>query len=162
MPKASCSRSNHAPPMPSTARPFETWSSVVASLAVRPGLRKVLAPTMSPSRTFDVIGPSAESTIQPSKIGCSHGPKIASRWSHVQTEYQPRASARSAASRKPAQSVCCDQIWRPKRVTPSASVVEVVVERIGAEPEADPLLALEPVTDQALGLLRLMRVVAPG
>ena len=75
--------------MPSTARPSERWSSVVASLAVRPGLRNVLAPTISPSRTRDVSGARPARTHQPSKIGCSHGPKIASRWSHVQTESQP-------------------------------------------------------------------------
>ena len=36
-PNAACSRSNHAPPIPSTARPWLTLSSVVASFAVIPG-----------------------------------------------------------------------------------------------------------------------------
>ena len=49
----------------------------MASLAVWPGLRKVFAPTMSPSRTRDVIGAKPARTLQPSKIGCSHGPKMA-------------------------------------------------------------------------------------
>ena len=48
MPRASCSRSNQAPPMPRMARPSLMWSSVVASFAVRPGLRKVFAPTIRP------------------------------------------------------------------------------------------------------------------
>ena len=47
-PNASCSRSNQPPPRPRMARPSLRWSSVVASLAVRPGLRKVLAPTRRP------------------------------------------------------------------------------------------------------------------
>ena len=51
IPNASCSRSNQAPPMPRTARPSLMWSRVVASLAVRPGLRNVFAPTIRPSRT---------------------------------------------------------------------------------------------------------------
>ena len=79
MPKASCSRSNHAPPIPSTARPFETWSSVVTSFVVTPGFRNVFAPTMSPIRTREVIAATAWSSPQPSKIGCSHGPWMASR-----------------------------------------------------------------------------------
>ena len=53
----------------------------------------------------EVSGASPASTLQPSKIGCSQGPKIASRWSHVQTESQPASSAARAASRKPGQSV---------------------------------------------------------
>ena len=36
-PNASCSRSNQAPPMPRTARPWLMLSSVVASFAVIPG-----------------------------------------------------------------------------------------------------------------------------
>ena len=50
IPKASCSRSNHAPPMPRIARPPLRWSSVTASFAVRPGLRNVFAPTIRPER----------------------------------------------------------------------------------------------------------------
>src|SRR5258705_499281 len=88
MPKASCSRSNQAPPIPSTARPFETWSSVVASFAVRPGFRNVFAPTINPSRTREVIPARPASTVQPSKIGCCQGPWMASRRSHVQIELQ--------------------------------------------------------------------------
>ena len=65
--------------MPRTARPPLMWSSVVASFAVRPGLRNVLAPTMSPSRIRFVTAATADSVDQPSRIGCSHGPKMASR-----------------------------------------------------------------------------------
>ena len=63
-----------------------------------------------------VSGASPARTIQPSKIGCSHGPKIARRWSHVQIESQPASSAARAASRKPGQSVCWDQSWSPNRI----------------------------------------------
>ena len=66
MPKASCSRSNQAPPIPRTARPFETWSSVVASFVVTPGFRNVFAPTMSPTRTRDVIAATPCRSPQPS------------------------------------------------------------------------------------------------
>ena len=54
MPWAVCSSSNQAPPMPRIARPSLMWSRVVASLAVRPGLRNVLAPTSRPRR--DALG----------------------------------------------------------------------------------------------------------
>ncbi len=53
---------------------------------------------------------------QPSKIGWFHGPWMASRWSHVQSESQPAASASRAAARKRDQSLACDQSWAPKRV----------------------------------------------
>ena len=49
-PKASCSSSNQPPPMPRIARPPLMWSTVVASFAVSPGLRNVLAATSRPSR----------------------------------------------------------------------------------------------------------------
>src|SRR6185369_17531060 len=52
----------------------------------------------------------------PSKIGWSHGPKIASRWSHVQTESQPLASAARAESRNSGHVVCWDQSWAPNRI----------------------------------------------
>ena len=54
MPWAVCSSSNQAPPRPRIARPLLTWSSVAASLAARPGLRNVLAPTSSPRRVRSV------------------------------------------------------------------------------------------------------------
>src|SRR5688500_1774266 len=163
MPKASCSRSNQAPPMPRTARPPDTWSRVVASLAVSPGFRNVFAPTISPSRTRVVSGPRAASVVQPSRIGCSHGPKMASRWSQVQTESQPAASAASAASRNPGQYVDCDHSCRPNFVVRSMGgpgSVEVVVDGIDGDAEADAVLLLELVVDEPLGLGRVVRVVA--
>src|SRR5262245_66027058 len=39
---------------------------------------------------------------------------------------------------------------------------EVVVHRFGSETERDPLLALEPVADQLLGLVWLVGVIAAG
>ena len=73
-----------APPMPRIARPPLMWSSVAASLATSPGLRKVLAPTSSPRRVRSVAMAQAASAVQPSKIGWYGSPKIAYRWSHVQ------------------------------------------------------------------------------
>ncbi len=49
IPKDVCSISAHAPPRPRIARPSEMWSSVTTILATSPGLRRVLAPTSSPS-----------------------------------------------------------------------------------------------------------------
>jgi len=55
--------------MPRMARPPEMWSSVVASLAVRAGSRKVFAPTIRPIFAFVVASAHATSVDQPSKIG---------------------------------------------------------------------------------------------
>ncbi len=63
--------------MPRMARPPLMWSSVAAVLATTPGLRKVLAPTSSPSRVRSVCGAIAASVDQPSKIGWYGSPKIA-------------------------------------------------------------------------------------
>ena len=65
-PNASCSSSNHAPPMPRIARPPLMWSRVVAILAVSVGARNVLAPTISPIRIRVVACAHAVRTIQPS------------------------------------------------------------------------------------------------
>ena len=75
-PKSSCSSSNQAPPMPRIARPPLTWSRVVAIFATRAGLRNVLAPTMSPIRTFSVACAQAARVSQPSKIGPCESPMI--------------------------------------------------------------------------------------
>ena len=87
IPKATCSSSNHAPPMPRIARPSEMWSSVVAILAVRVGVRNVLAPTISPIRTCSVACAQAASISQASNIGPSELPTIGYRWSHVHSEW---------------------------------------------------------------------------
>ncbi len=71
--------------MPRIARPSLMWSSVAAILAVTPGLRNVLAPTSRPSVTRFVAIAKADSSVQPSKMGCIGSPKMAWRWSHVQT-----------------------------------------------------------------------------
>ena len=84
MPCAVCSGSIQAPPSPRIARPPEMWSSVEASLATRPGLRNVLAPTSRPSRVCSVAFADAARLDQPSKIGWYGSPKIAYRWSHAQ------------------------------------------------------------------------------
>ena len=61
IPKAVCSSSNHAPPMPRVARPPLMWSIVVSDFTARPGFRNVFAPTNSPSRIRDVAWASAAS-----------------------------------------------------------------------------------------------------
>ncbi len=65
-PNASCSSSNHAPPMPRIARPPLMWSSVVAILAVSDGTRNVLAPTIRPIRMRRVACAQAVIVSQPS------------------------------------------------------------------------------------------------
>lgn len=62
--------------MPSTARPPEMWSSVVAIFATSAGLRNVLAPTISPTVARSVASAQAASVSQPSKIGPSCEPTI--------------------------------------------------------------------------------------
>ena len=49
--------------MPMIARPPLMWSMVVIAFAARPGLRKVLAPTNSPSRIRVVAWASAASAV---------------------------------------------------------------------------------------------------
>ena len=60
-PRPSCSVSNQAPPMPSTARPLLMWSSVVTIFATTAGLRNVLAPTISPTVARSVASAQAAS-----------------------------------------------------------------------------------------------------
>ena len=69
MPKASCSRSNQPPPRPRTAGRRDRWSRVVASLAVRPGLRNVLAATSRPRRTCRSARPAPTASPSPRAWG---------------------------------------------------------------------------------------------
>ncbi len=75
-PKAVCSVSNHAAPMPRIARPPLMWSRVVAILAVTAGSRNVLAPTISPIRIRSVAWAHAASVSQASNIGPRYDPTI--------------------------------------------------------------------------------------
>jgi hypothetical protein len=75
-PNASCSVSNHAPPMPRIARPPEMWSRVVAIFAVSAGSRNVFAPTIRPIRTRSVAWAHAASVSQASNIGPSWDPTM--------------------------------------------------------------------------------------
>ena len=122
MPKASCSRSNQAAPMPSTARPPDRWSSVVASFAVRPGLRNVLAPTISPRRTRDVIGPRPASTSSPRGWAAPTARRSRAGGPRSRSSPSPPSSAARAASRNSGQPVACGQSWRPKRIGPGRSI----------------------------------------
>src|SRR5688500_11009006 len=119
MPSPTCSVSNQAPPMPSTARPPLMWSRVVAIFATTAGLRKVFAPTMSPTVARSVASAQAASVSQPSKIGPSWLPTIGYRWSQVQSESNPSLSARMPASRREAQSVYWPQQFAPSLTAPS-------------------------------------------
>ena len=84
IPNASCSRSNQPPPRPSTDRPPLIWSTVVASFAVRPGFRNVLAATSSPILARVVTAATAASVAQPSSLPSSGSPSSDSRWSSTQ------------------------------------------------------------------------------
>ena len=143
--------------MPRTARPSERWSSVVASFAVWPGLRNVLAPTISPSRTRDVSGaepgqdaPALEDRLLPRP---EDGHEVIPCPDRVPAR---RRSAARAESRKPGQSVCCAQSWSPKRVIQSARWSWIGDRR---DPEADPVLSLEA---GAIVRSRLARAPRPG
>ena len=164
MPWRSCSCSNQAPPSPSQARPPETWSTVTAALAVSPGLRRVLAPTMSPSCARSVTAAQAARSVQPSKISWSGSPTMAWRWSQVQSESSPAASAARAASRSSGQvalwghnSAPTRSGWRSRREV-TGSVLQVVVGGDDLDPEGDPVLRPE-AGDHALGLGGFVGVV---
>ena len=77
------------------------WSTVVASLAVNPGFRNVLAATSSPSLARVVTAASAASVVQPSSLPSSGSPSSDSRWSST---HRLSAPARSAASDRVAQA----------------------------------------------------------
>ncbi len=116
MPKASCSRPNQPPPSPSTLRPPDTWSSVVASLAMSPGFRNVVDDTSSPRRTRVVSDATAASDAQPSSFGSLQSPSSDSRWSSSQIESQPAASTARHASRRSGQLVRWIQNAAPNRI----------------------------------------------
>ena len=71
---ASCSSSNHAAPMPSSARPFEMTSSAVTAFASSAGLRYVTPVTRVPRRAVCVRAASAPSSVYASNISSSGGP----------------------------------------------------------------------------------------
>ena len=75
-PKAVCSGSNQAAPMPSTARPPLMWSIVVIILATSAGLRNVLAPTRRPIVARLVAPPTAAMAVYASRIGPSQEPTM--------------------------------------------------------------------------------------
>ncbi len=102
--------------MPRTDRPPLTWSRLVASLAVSPGLRNVLAATSSPSRTRVVRTAVAARDVQPSSFGSRQSPSSASRWSSSQTSSNPAASAWRTASRSSGQPVRWIQYAAPNRI----------------------------------------------
>ena len=88
----------------------------MASFAVRPGLRNVLAATISPSVARSVTCDQPERIDQPSRIGPSHGPTIEFRWSHVQSDVAPERSASAAASRISGQLAVCGHSRKPTLV----------------------------------------------
>src|SRR6266480_1988726 len=104
-------------------------------------LRKVFAPTIRPTVTRFVIAAHAASVSQPSKIGCSQAPWIASRWSHVQSPSQPATSAASAASRMFGQSEDWDQSWAPNFIR--AALAGQLGQNVAAE-NLDPAVLIAP------------------
>ena len=91
-------------------------SSVVASLAIRPGFRNVADDTSSPSLARDVTDATADSAAQPSSLGSSHAPSSDSRWSSSQMESQPARSTARQASRRSGQPVLWIQNAAPNRI----------------------------------------------
>ncbi len=114
IPKASCSRSNHPPPSPSTERPPLIWSTVVASLAVRPGLRNVFAATSRPICARLVVAarrPASPSPRacrrprRPHRRGGGRRPRRCRRRpARRQRRHRGGSASRSAGSRMPRRS----------------------------------------------------------
>ena len=91
-PRPNSTRTPRAPrrPMPPDAQdraPAETWSSVLASLAVRVGARKASAPTIRPIRTWCVACAQAVIVSQPSE------PRSRSMCAYYGIDVVPRPAA---------------------------------------------------------------------
>jgi len=99
--------------MPSTARPPDTWSSVAAIFASRPGLRNVLAVPRWPIVARRVIAAAAAATVHPSSFGSDGAPSSHSRWSSNHGESSPASSAAPIAARSDGQSVSLSQKAAP-------------------------------------------------
>ncbi len=89
---------------------------MVASFAVRPGLRNVFAATISPSRDVRVTAATAASVDQPSSFASCHAPSSESRWSSTHWSSNPLASAWRTASRSSGHPVRCTQYAAPNRI----------------------------------------------
>ena len=74
MPAARCSPSNQPMPSPSSARPPETWSTVVTMRPSTEGCRKVTGVTIVPSRRRSVTAASAASVAHASSEPRSPAP----------------------------------------------------------------------------------------
>jgi hypothetical protein len=73
-PYAACSRSCHPAPSPTSMRPPEMWSAVMASLARFDGCRKVAGETIVPSRNEEVTAARPHTVPHASsapRLGCS-------------------------------------------------------------------------------------------
>jgi hypothetical protein len=71
-------------PIPNSSRPLETMSTVVAILASTAGGRIRLLVTSKPKRRRLVCAATADSSVQPSKIGPRGFDAIGIRWSNNQ------------------------------------------------------------------------------
>ena len=65
-PNSACSRLNQPAPSPSSARPPEMWSTVLAALASTDGCRNVAGETIVPSRIRSVRAARPASVVQAS------------------------------------------------------------------------------------------------
>src|SRR5438105_5491482 len=139
-PKAVCSVSNHAPPIPRIARPFDMWSRVVAIFATSAGLRNVLAPTIRPMRACCVASAQAARLSQPSNMGPSGDPTMGYRWSQVQRSSYPSRSAVTAASRNAGQWAYWFQ-----HSAPNLMASAMPDHLLDLEADGEPLLAVELV-----------------
>ena len=93
MPYSPCSSSFQAAPMPSSIRPPEMWSIVVAMLATTAGWRYVTPETMIPQARCVVCAAIAASSVKPSKHGPVGSDWIGWKWSKTDAQSSPTSSA---------------------------------------------------------------------
>ena len=86
MPLAACSQSHQAAPIPTSRRPWLSWSMVAAMRARMAGWRKLLALTSTPPRMPSVWAKRAASVVHASSMGSLSGATIGTRWSMSHAE----------------------------------------------------------------------------
>ena len=90
------------------------------------GFRYELPVTIVPSMACRVSAAIADSSVQPSKCVASMSPNSGKKWSHIQMESAPMASARRQASRSAATDVACGWSWQP-----TLSVMRGIMAQMG-------------------------------
>ena len=113
IPACTYSDSSQPAPSPSSSRPPDSTSSVVASFASIAGDRKSLASTNVPS-VIDVVAVAAAASAG---IGANCSPK----WSGIDTVAKPRSSARRQAADQSGPDGALVN-WRAKRIRRSCTM----------------------------------------